>query len=487
MLESCYPESELEAYGTALQLDITDWEKAPVVTLREASKSANPSNAYYGTTCHCKKGCGGMQCSCRKAGKPCSSRCHSGRPCKNCSGHAVQEHNSLKHSELCASLDQSSDFTSSPRSLSPAHSPVKHKAVSTITTCNCKSGCGGKRCSCRKTGKPCSSQCHSGRPCKNCSGHAVQEHNSLKHSELCASLDQSSDFTSSPRSLSPAHSPVKHKAVSTITTCNCKSGCGGKRCSCRKAGNPCSPWCHCHLGKPCQNSGYDSGQGDYKECNSPDQSSSFASLRSPLSPLSQSSAEKISVSSSSSPAALDWWVKDLLLTVEDKEILESGRWLNDKHISAAQQLLRKQYPFVSGLQNPILGSNLTFDVMETEGVQIINHRNHWTCLSTIGCQPSEVNVYDSLHARLSASAMKQTCSMLNTTEAKLTVRMRKVQIQSGGSDCGVFAIAFAVCLCEGKDPCSISWTQPLMRQHLVKCLSKQRMTPFPGKPHKECM
>ena len=315
VLESCYPESELEAYGTALQLDITDWEKAPVVTLREASKSANPSNAYYGTTCHCKKGCGGMQCTCRKAGKPCSSRCHSGRPCKNCSGHAVQEHNSLKHSELCASLDQSSDFTSSPRSLSPAHSPVKHKAVSTITTCNCKSGCGGKRCSCRKTGKPCSSQCHSGRPCKNCSGHAVQEHNSLKHSELCASLDQSSDFTSSPRSLSPAHSPVKHKAVSTITTCNCKSGCGGKRCSCRKAGNPCSPWCHCHLGKPCQNSGYDSGQGGYKECNSPDQSSSFASFRSPLSPLSHSSAEKISVSSSSSPAALDWWVKDLLLTV----------------------------------------------------------------------------------------------------------------------------------------------------------------------------
>lgn len=179
--------------------------------------------------------------------------------------------------------------------------------------------------SCRKAGKPCSSRYHSGRPCKNCSGHAVQKHNSLKHSELCTSLDQSSDFTSSPRSLSPAHSPIMHKAVSTITTCNCKSGCGGKQCYCRKVGKPCSPWCHCHLEKLCQNSGYDSGLGGYKECNSPDQSSSFALFCSRLSSLSQSSAEKILVSSPPSLAAPDWWVKDLLLTVEDKEILESGR------------------------------------------------------------------------------------------------------------------------------------------------------------------
>ena len=105
VLDSCYPENELEAYGSALQLDITNWKKAPVVTLREASKSTNPSNAYYGKTCHCKKGCGGMQCSCRKAAKPCSSRCHSGRSCKNCSGLAVQEHNSLEHSDLCAPQD----------------------------------------------------------------------------------------------------------------------------------------------------------------------------------------------------------------------------------------------------------------------------------------------------------------------------------------------------------------------------------------------
>ena len=55
VLESSYPKSELEAYGGALQIDIHDWKKAPVVSLCEAAKSANPCNAYYGAPCNCKR------------------------------------------------------------------------------------------------------------------------------------------------------------------------------------------------------------------------------------------------------------------------------------------------------------------------------------------------------------------------------------------------------------------------------------------------
>ena len=64
LLESSYPESKLEAFAGAQQMRyIHDWEEAPVVSLREAAKSANPSNAFYGAVCHCKKGCSGKQCS----------------------------------------------------------------------------------------------------------------------------------------------------------------------------------------------------------------------------------------------------------------------------------------------------------------------------------------------------------------------------------------------------------------------------------------
>ena len=194
------------------------------------------------------------------------------------------------------------------------------------------------------------------------------------------------------------------------------------------------------------------------------------------------SVGKLVSSSLPSTAAPVWWVKDLSLTVDDKEVLTNGEWLNDKHIVAAQKLLKIQYPFIDGLQSPNLGSILVFKVMTGEGVQIIHHMSHWTCLSTIGCQANEINVYDSLYSRLSVAARKQACSMLDTTEAMLTIRMQEVQSQSGGADCGVFAIAFAVSLCQGKDPCSISLEQPLMRQHLTECLSNQFMTPFP-----ECM
>ena len=318
--ESSYPESKLKAFAGAQQMRyIHDWEEAPVVSLREAAKSANPSNAFYGAVCHCKKGCSGKQCSC--SGKPCSTRCHSGRSCVNCRD------------------------SNAPRE--PKRIKINHTD---------------------------------------------------SDSELCISLPvKSVDWTPS--------APAKQFPV--------------------------------YIG------------------------SSFPSPPPPLS---------------------NWWVNDL--KAEDKGILESGGWLNDRHIRSAQNLLKKQYPLINGLQNPVLGSRLMFSVMPSDGIQIINHLNHWTCISTIGCQPGHVDVYDSLYSTLSPSAVQQVCNLLHTKEAKLTVTMRDVQIQSGASDCGLFSIAFAVCLCQGKDPCRFSWTQELMRSHLSACFSNQRLLPFPGKSRK---
>ena len=185
-------------------------------------------------------------------------------------------------------------------------------------------------------------------------------------------------------------------------------------------------------------------------------------------------------SPSETPPPSNGWVKDLCLSAEDKEILESGSWLSDCHISAAQYLLKKQYPHIDSLQNPLLGSRLMFSVMPSEGIQIINHQKHWTCISTISCKPGHVDVYDSLFSSLSSSAVRQICNLLHTKEPTLTVRMRNVQIQSGASDCGLFSIAFVACLCQGKDSCRVLWTQELMRSHLASCFSNQRMSPFPG-------
>ena len=75
-------------------------------------------------------------------------------------------------------------------------------------------------------------------------------------------------------------------------------------------------------------------------------------------------------------------------------------------MTATLLLLKKQYPLIDGLQNPVLGSQLMFSAVP-EGIQIINHQKHLTCISTIGCQPGHVDVYDSLYSTLSPSAVQQ--------------------------------------------------------------------------------
>ena len=52
-----------------------------------------------------------------------------------------------------------------------------------------------------------------------------------------------------------------------------------------------------------------------------------------------------------------------------------------------------------------------------------------------------------------------------------------MQLQIGESDCGIFAIAIATCLCNGGDPTIIRWDQ---RQHLICCFESDKMVPFPA-------
>ena len=54
-----------------------------------------------------------------------------------------------------------------------------------------------------------------------------------------------------------------------------------------------------------------------------------------------------------------------------------------------------------------------------------------------------------------------------------------VQQQANGSDCGVFAIAFATCLTFETDPSKIAFDIHGMRQHLASCLRNGALSLFP--------
>lgn len=61
------------------------------------------------------------------------------------------------------------------------------------------------------------------------------------------------------------------------------------------------------------------------------------------------------------------------------------------------KLLKLKYPYVKGLQDCSLSDTLNFEPIDGEFVQILNcDRKHWICVSTVGCQPGKVNVFDSM-------------------------------------------------------------------------------------------
>lgn len=78
-----------------------------------------------------------------------------------------------------------------------------------------------------------------------------------------------------------------------------------------------------------------------------------------------------------------------------------GRWLTDEHINHAQSLLKEQFPDVCGLQDTLIFQAAEYGGMvgspEGQFIQILHiNGNHWVCLTSIGCEPGKVNIYDSL-------------------------------------------------------------------------------------------
>ena len=68
---------------------------------------------------------------------------------------------------------------------------------------------------------------------------------------------------------------------------------------------------------------------------------------------------------------------------------------------------------------------------------------------------------------------------LPQSQSVLQIHKMSVQQQQGTLDCGLFAIAFAVEVCSGRNPQCASFDQKKMREHLYTCLRKGMLTSFP--------
>ena len=107
---------------------------------------------------------------------------------------------------------------------------------------------------------------------------------------------------------------------------------------------------------------------------------------------------------------------NFLLSKQDIKVITNGEWLTDHIIGAAQSVFRKQFPYISGMENTTLGPVVNFSVQKGEFAQILyTGSHHWILVSNIGCLcSSEVKLYDSLfRGRIQIYVKNQIASLLH--------------------------------------------------------------------------
>lgn len=119
--------------------------------------------------------------------------------------------------------------------------------------------------------------------------------------------------------------------------------------------------------------------------------------------------------------------------------LPSG-WLDCTITQKAEILLKKVNPLIESFQRTILGPIRNFDIVTSEFVQILHTGNmKWVCVSSIGCKPGVVKLYDNLYHDIIEEVVEQVKYLMADSYTGLV--NAPVKQQQNGNDCGVFAIA----------------------------------------------
>lgn len=194
----------------------------------------------------------------------------------------------------------------------------------------------------------------------------------------------------------------------------------------------------------------------------------------------------IEINSTTPVKAEPTWIitSDLFeLYEEDKEILASSRWLNDRIIEAAQKILEQQCgDTIKGWQCPLYEQSPSKFKAIKDGEEfaqiILVGKSHWIAVSN-GCKTGVLDVYHSMYNNISLQTQKQICTFWRPPTKMATFQLVNIQRQPNASDCGLFAIACATEIAHRKKPLLLYWDVSEMRGHLAKCLEAVKLTCFP--------
>ena len=86
------------------------------------------------------------------------------------------------------------------------------------------------------------------------------------------------------------------------------------------------------------------------------------------------------------------------LTSSDFDIINDPNGWLDCSIQHVQVLLQQHNALIDGLQRPTLSRVRNFDIASGEFIQILHTgTDHWLCISSIGCSPGVVHLFDSFY------------------------------------------------------------------------------------------
>ena len=105
---------------------------------------------------------------------------------------------------------------------------------------------------------------------------------------------------------------------------------------------------------------------------------------------------------------------------------------------------------------------------------------HQICISNKDCKQGTIKVYDSLRTGDLPLSVKEVIAALVKCDKKIFLLFPDVQQQPNSSSCGLFALACASTLCEGKDRTKFKFDFPLMQIHFLSCLQNKKFTAFPS-------
>ena len=138
-------------------------------------------------------------------------------------------------------------------------------------------------------------------------------------------------------------------------------------------------------------------------------------------------------------------------------------------------LLQQEHEFV--FQPPTLFFGTGFEYCPVQTVQPVHNGSyHWLLVSTVS---GVVSIHDSLNTQPTEELIKQISQLFSPDGSTPAYTQLKCHKQLGGTDCGIFAIAYAIDILLGNEPQNIRYDQNKMREHLVNCLQSGKMTAFP--------